>query len=128
MPLCSDSFSAAVIKHSDSTQLGEERVVWLTLSGHGTSLWDIGAGTEAEPLKECCLLALSPHAQLSFLMQLRTPSLGWYCPHGLVLAYQSSVKSISYRHECRLVRLTRSLKTKNKFGLNKIWFAMLTRL
>ena len=76
MSLCSESFSPAVIKHSDSKQLGEERVVWLTLPGHSASLWDIRAGTEAEPMKECCLLALSAHAQLSFLMQLTTPSLG----------------------------------------------------
>jgi hypothetical protein len=61
--------SIAVIKHNDQKELWKERLYFgLLLSGHTPQLREIGAetqgrnlgaGTEAEAMEECCSLACS---------------------------------------------------------------------
>ena len=56
-----DRVSAVLRKHHDQKQLGEERVYFLLqLSGHIPPLTEVRAGTQAEAVEECFVLACSP--------------------------------------------------------------------
>lgn len=90
-------------RHYDQNQSGE----WKGLFGFFFQVeihyWWMGAGTEAETIKESCLLACSPSDSGSprFLIQLTPTCLGIYHHSGLV--YQLAFKKMIHRHGNRPV-------------------------